>query len=72
MIYLITVIRFFPSRIPRNTATSPSTLLANILSNAILYSPVRISTIVSRVKEEKVVKPPKSPVNRKALVLVEK
>ena len=37
-----------------------------------IESPVRISTIVSRAKEEKVVKPPKRPVNRKALVLIEK
>lgn len=70
--YLIIVIRFFPRMIPRNTAIKPSILLASTLSSAILYSPVRISTIVSSVKEEKVVKPPKSPVNRKALVLIEK
>ena len=61
-IYLIIAMIFFPSMIPRKTAIKPR----------ILYSPVRISTIVSRAKEEKVVKPPKRPVNRKALVLIEK
>ena len=67
-IYLIIVMIFFP----RKTAIKPRILLASTLSSAILYSPVRISTIVSRAKEEKVVKPPKRPVNRKALVLIEK
>lgn len=71
-IYLIIVMIFFPSMIPRKTAIKPRILLASTLSSAILYSPVRISTIVSRAKEEKVVKPPKRPVNRKALVLIEK
>lgn len=71
-IYLIIVMIFFPSMIPRKTAIKPRILLASTLSSAILYSPVRISTIVSRAKEEKVVKLPKRPVNRKALVLIEK
>ena len=62
-IYLIIVMIFFPSMIPRKTAIKPRILLASTLSSAILYSPVRISTIVSRAKEEKVVKPPKRPVN---------
>ena len=60
-IYLIIVMIFFPSMIPRKTAIKPRILLASTLSSAILYSPVRISTIVSRAKEEKVVKPPKRP-----------
>ena len=68
-IYLIIAMIFFPSMIPRKTAIKPRILLASTLSSAILYSPVRISTIVSK---EKVVKPPKRPVNRKALVLIEK
>ena len=61
-IYLIIVMIFFPSMIPRKTAIKPRILLASTLSSA----------IVSRAKEEKVVKPPKRPVNRKALVLIEK
>ena len=45
-IYLIIVMIFFPSMIPRKTAIKPRILLASTLSSAILYSPVRISTIV--------------------------
>ena len=47
-------------------------LLANILINASLYSPVYIKVTVSNVKDEKVVNPPNSPVNRNARVLGEK
>lgn len=61
-----------PANNPRNTAISPSMLLARILRNANLYSPVFISNIVSSVKEENVVKPPNKPVKRKIRVLTEK
>lgn len=50
----------------------PSRLLAMILMNASLYSPVFMRVIVSRVKEEKVVKPPNSPVKRKRRALAER
>lgn len=51
---------------------SPNILLARMFSSANLYSPVFISDIVSRVKDEKVVTPPNSPVKRKALTLTDK
>lgn len=66
------VARFFPSRMPNSAAISPKPLLAMIFRIAILYSPERRRTIVSRVNEEKVVNPPKNPVKRNALIGVEK
>lgn len=59
---------FFPKRMPKKTAISPRILLARILINASLYSPERMSAIVSNAKDENVVKPPKKPVKRKARV----
>ena len=58
---------FLPRIIPKNTKIKPKILLAKILSKANLYSPVRMSTMVSRAKDENVVKPPKKPVKRNAL-----
>lgn len=70
--YLVRDKMFLPRRKPRKTAIIPSMLLASRLIRANLYSPERIRSIVSRVKEEKVVNPPKRPVKRKARVLWEK
>lgn len=47
-------------------------LLAKILINASLYSPVLIKVRVSNVKDENVVNPPNNPVKRNARVLGEK
>lgn len=57
-----------PSMMPRNTAANPNILLANRYNRADLYSPERSIIIVSRVKEENVVNPPKRPVKRNILV----
>lgn len=55
---------FLPNNKPKNTAINPRILLASIFKKASLYSPVFNNIIVSRAKEEKVVKPPNKPVNK--------
>ena len=61
-----------PKYNPAKTAIKPMALLARILSRANRGSPFRKRALVSKAKEEKVVKPPKSPVKRNALVWTEK
>jgi len=54
---------------PAKTATSVNEKERIIFINAILYSPSRIRLKVSRLKDEKVVYPPKTPINKKSLRL---
>lgn len=61
-----------PTYNPAKTAINPNALLATMLSRANFSSPFRKRALVSKAKEEKVVKPPNSPVKRKALVGAEK
>ena len=69
MSYLIRFIIYFEIKNPAKTSAIPIILLASMFDIAYLISPSRRRLKLSRVKDEKVVKPPRMPTNTKVLIL---